>query len=550
MTKKIFRSIFGVTLAALAICFGLTLGVLYNYFGSVQKDALKSQLLMASTAVEQNKEAYLEKLDPKDFRLTWVDQDGTVLFDTQYDAKEMENHAEREEIREAMEVGNGECSRYSKTLTEKTIYSAKRLSDGTVLRISISHATIPLLVLGMQQPIALVFVLALIVSVWLAKRISRKIVEPLNELDLERPVENNAYDELAPMLSHIDKQHRQIRSQEEELESRKNEFYTVVQHMNEGLVLLNRSGQILSINPAAADFFSIEEDCTGKDFLQIERNHEISKTLQKAKEEGHSEISVSRNEREYQLNISRINAEEKEDGIVILIFDVTDKVFAERNRREFTANVSHELKTPLHSIMGSAELLENNLVKKDDIPRFVGHIRSEASRLLSLIEDIIRLSQFDEDGGMSLEPVDLYALAGDEVRNLKEFAEQKHVTFSIEGEPGIVQGVPQLCHEIIYNLCDNAIKYNVEGGKVDVRVFKDGNAICLSVADTGIGIPAGHTDRIFERFYRVDKSHSKETGGTGLGLSIVKHAVQYMNGTISLESKPGVGTTITVKFPG
>lgn len=548
MTKKIFRGVFFVAVAVMLSCIVLIMGALYGYFDSVQKNQLKTELSLAAQAIESGAEQYLERLEGEECRFTRVAADGTVMFDSKNDAETMENHAQREEIKQAFEIGFGESTRFSSTLTEKTIYYAKLLHDGTVLRISVSRAAVPALVFGMLQPILIVAVSALILSAFLAHRLSAKIAMPLNSIDLSKPLENNVYDELSPLLTHIEKQHRQIKKQKKELTNRQNEFYAVIENMNEGLVLLNKDGIILSINPAAVLFFAAEPECVGKDFLTVERSREIDKALSDAREKGQSEIQISRNGREYQLNASRIEVSGKGFGLVILVFDITDKVFAERNRREFTANVSHELKTPLQAIMGSAELIENGMVKAQDMPRFVGHIRSEAARLLALIEDIIRLSQLDESDGLPLEDVDLFELAKLEAEPFAQIAAEKGVEISVEGESAVVNGVRQLLHEVVYNLLDNAVKYNKRGGSVKVNVGTNENGVFVSVSDTGIGIPAEHQARVFERFYRVDKSRSKETGGTGLGLSIVKHAVQYMGGRIALESEPGEGTTVTVIF--
>ena len=547
MTKKIFHSIFIVALAVLFACLTLIMGVLFHYFRGVQKDQLRTELNLAAAAVEMNGTTYLETLKNQDSRLTWISSDGTVLFDSQGNAAAMENHAQREEIIEALSTGRGESIRYSTTLTEETLYYAKQLSDGSVLRTSVSYASIPLLLLELLQPVLIVFLLALILSGILANRISKKIVAPLNAIDLDEPLENSAYDELSPLLTHIDKQQKKIAAQKKELSDRQTEFYTVIENMDEGLVLLTENRIILSINPAAAAFFNTQ-DTVGRDLIEIERSQEIEKMLQTTEETGSGTLKISRNGREYQLHANSIQSDRKQSGIVILIFDITEKVFAERNRQEFTANVSHELKTPLHSIMGSAELLENGLVKAEDVPRFVGHIHAEASRLMTLIEDIIRLSQLDEGVEPEAEEVDLFALASDEVQALLPAAQEKNVTISVEGTHAMMTGVHQLLHEIIYNLCDNAIQYNVPGGFVKVQISQTENGSVIAVEDSGIGIPPEHQNRIFERFYRVDKSHSKETGGTGLGLSIVKHAVQYMGGTIHLESKPDAGTTMTITF--
>lgn len=548
MTKKIFYSIFLVAIAVLLACFSIIMGVLYDYSNTIQKNHMKDELELVAQAVETSGVHYLERLETDSCRITLVSSDGDVLYDSKTSAEKMENHAKREEIKEALKKGFGESSRYSATLTEETFYYAKKLANGNVVRVSVDHATMLTLVLGMLTPIIIVLIGALALSIFLAYRISKRIVEPLNSIDLDKPFENEAYDELAPLLTHIERQKEQIHNQYKELEVRKSEFYAVIENMNEGLVLLSGDYTVLSINPAAGAFFSASPECIGKDFLTLERNHEINKALDNAVQDGRSEIEVSRNGHEYQLNISRIGSDEQTSGVVILVFDISDKVFAERNRKEFTANVSHELKTPLQSIMGSAELLENGLVKADDVPKFIGRIRSEAARLVTLIEDIIRLSQLDESTDFPLEDADIYEIAKDEAEMLSLTAQKRNVTISVKGKSTVIHAPKQLLHEIIYNLCDNAIKYNKEGGSVEVSVEESDNNVILSVSDTGIGIPLDNQSRVFERFYRVDKSHSKETGGTGLGLSIVKHAVQYLNGKISLESTVGKGTKISVAF--
>ncbi len=549
MTKKIFRSIFIVAMVAFLACLALIMGVLYSYYGSVQENQLAAELSFAAQGVEQNGLAYLTGLRGKDIRLTWVAADGKVLFDSQTDAEEMENHAEREEIKKALKNGTGESARYSSTLTEQTVYYAKRLSDGSVLRISISRFTMLALGISMLQPMCIILVVALVLSGALAHSLSKRIVKPLEAVNLDKPMENDTYEELVPILTRLEQQHRQIRYQREELRERKNEFLAVISNMNEGLVLLGENETILSINPAAASFFGTDRDYIGKNFISLERDRAIGKMISSAEKSGRGELAISRGGREYQLSASRVENGGKISGVVILIFDITEKIFAERNRREFTANVSHELKTPLQSIMGSAELMQNGLVKPDDLPQFARRIRSEAARLVTLIEDIIRLSQLDEQPDFMIEEVDLSSLVREEINTLQLAADDKRVTLAFEGESVTVKGVRQLLHEVIYNLLDNAIKYNLDGGSVTVSVKAENEAVCLTVADTGIGIPSEYQTRIFERFYRVDKSHSKQIGGTGLGLSIVKHAVQYMNGKIDLKSESGAGTTITVTLP-
>ena len=560
MTKKIFKSILSVALVILLSSLVMIIGVLYDYFRGVQKNQLRTELAFAAEGVEESGAAYLEGLNDDSCRITLVGEDGTVLYDSVESAEKMGNHADREEIKEAREYGTGEASRYSSTLTEQTIYISKLLSDGSVLRVSVSHATVPALVFGMLQPLIVVLLLAFILSSVLAHRLSEKIVEPLSAIDLDKPLENNTYDELAPVLSHIEKQHRQIARQMYDLDRSRSEFEAVTHNMKEGLVLTSEKGEIISINPSAASFFlgvkpdsaefyEHEKGCIGKDFLTLDRSRETHELIERAQANGEAESRVSRWGREYQLNASRVLSDGKFTGIVLLIFDVTDKVFAERNRREFTANVSHELKTPLQSIMGSAELIENGLVKPEDMKDFSDRIYKEAARLLTLIEDIIRLSQLDENVELAWENLDIAKMASDTAALLRDTAEKKNVKINLDCEPTEIYGVRQLYSEIIYNLCENAIKYNKDGGSVTVSVHPKNGGIELTVSDTGIGIPPEHRSRVFERFYRVDKSHSKATGGTGLGLSIVKHAVQYLGGQIDLTSRVGEGTKITVFFP-
>ena len=549
MTRKIFLSIMAAAAVVLLCSVLIIMGCLYDYFGGVQERQLEDELALAQTGVECSGKTYLKALEGESYRLTWIAPSGEVLFDSQADESSMENHAQREEVRQALETGEGQSSRYSSTLLEKTIYYAKKLTDGSVLRISISRATAGVLVMGMLQPMLVVLAAALILALVLAKRISARIVAPLNRLDLEKPLENDTYEELSPLLTRINQQRRQIDAQLRTLQQKKDEFDQITASMNEGLVLMNEKGTVLSINPAARELFHAEPDCVGQDFLTVERSHEISCAIRRALEEGHAELRVERGGHEYQLDISRIESEGTVIGAVLLAFDVTEQAFAERNRREFTANVSHELKTPLQSIMGSAELIENGLVKQEDMPRFVGHIRTEAARLVTLIEDIIRLSQLDEGGELPFEPVDLKKLAEEASASLASAAAEKQVTIRVHGDDRQITTVRRLASEIIYNLCDNAVKYNREGGNVDVTIDGTAHGAVVTVQDTGIGIPPEHQSRVFERFYRVDKSHSRKSGGTGLGLSIVKHAVQYLGGRIELESQPGKGTTMRVHFP-
>ena len=549
MTKKIFQSILLVAGCVLLASLLIIMGFLYDYFGGVEENQLRDELSLAAAAVEDGGTDYLSRLTADRCRLTWIAADGSVLYDTKTNAESLENHASRAEVSQALATGTGESTRYSSTLMEKTMYYAQRLDDGTVLRISISRATVGMIAVGMIQPLLIVLIVALILSGLLARRLSRRIVDPLNSLDLEHPLDNDAYEELLPLLKRIHRQHVEIQMQLRELREKTDEFTQITGSMREGLVLLDEHGSILSISAAAQALFGADAQCVGRNFLTIERSHEISAAIQAAAADGHSEVRAERAGRVYQFDISRITSDGKFLGTVILAFDITEQEFAERNRREFTANVSHELKTPLQGIIGSAELIENGMVKPEDLPRFVGHIHAEAARLVTLIDDIIRLSQLDEGDAMPTEPVDLLAVSQEAAENLHDAAAARNVTVSVTGQPAVLPGVRRLIYEIVYNLCDNAIKYNRDGGRVDVTVAADAGGSSITVADTGIGIAPEHQARVFERFYRVDKSHSKASGGTGLGLSIVKHAVQYHHGRIELESTPGTGTTIRVVFP-
>lgn len=549
MTKKIFKSILIVAGTVLLASIVIIMGCLYEYFSNIQKDKLANELDIAASAVELYGTDYLKNIDSERYRITWIQADGKVIYDTQAGADSMENHADRQEVKQALAEGEGSSSRYSDTLMEKTSYYARLLDDGSVLRVSTTYATAGLLVLGMLQPILVVLIAALVLSGILARRISKRIVEPMNSIDLDRPLENDTYEELSPLLNRINQQHKEIEMQMRYLKQRTDEFTQITESMKEGLILLDNKGNVLSINEAAQNILETDSDCIGQSFLSIERSRNINNAIQSAFEEGHSEIYAQYGSREYQVDISRIESGGETVGAVLLAFDITEQQNAQRNRREFTANVSHELKTPLQGIIGSAELIENGMVKPEDMPRFIGHIRKEASRLVTLIEDIIRLSQLDEGRQMPSEQVDLFELA-EEVRSVLEGAcEAKHINMKLMGEHVSIDGVKRLLYEIIYNLCDNAVKYNNEGGIADIDISSDEKNAYITVRDSGIGIPQDQQQRVFERFYRVDKSHSKESGGTGLGLSIVKHAVSYHNGTVSMKSEPGNGTEIRVALP-
>lgn len=552
MTRKIFKSIFFVAAIAILASLMVTMVILYQYFVDVQDKHLSDELSLAAKAVETEGPDYINYFKKSDFRLTLISKDGTVISDTKKDASKMKNHGKREEVKEALEEGYGTSSRYSSTMLQKTVYKAKKLNDGNVIRISSNRATAGVIAMGIIQPGMIVILISLIISGLLAHRLSNRIVDPLNSLDLEHPLENNNYEELSPLLRKINSQHVEIRSQLKMLEAKKNEFNQITSQMREALILLDGEGRILSMNESAFRLFDTGQDAIGKSFITNFRNHELSQAISSANEEGYLEIHLTLDERIYQFNISRISSFENDDegGIVILAFDITEQSNAEKRRREFTANVSHELKTPLQSIIGSAELIENNLVKPSDTKKFISKIRTEADRLVILIDEIISLAKLDEGIDAVRTDVNILELAREACSSLNDSAKLKNVSIIIDGEDVILHNaIRTLLKEAIYNLCDNAVKYNVEGGNVKINISDAMDNVIISIQDTGIGIPQGDQERVFERFYRSDKSHSRETGGTGLGLSIVKHAVAYHNGDITVKSEEGKGTKIVLSLP-
>lgn len=550
MTKRIFRTIFAVAVGVFFASALLFMTVLYDYFSAVGQTQLHAQIDFAAQGVSKEGIGYFDGLEPQNCRITWIGTDGSVLYDSISDVDDMENHFEREEVKEALAEGYGESSRYSSTLTERYLYSAKRLPDGTVIRLSIAQNSLVILTLGMLQPICIIFVVAVVLSAFLASRLSKKIVEPLNGLDLDKPLNNDGYDELSPLLRRIDTQQQQIKRQKEELKRKQSEFEAVTGGMAEGIILLNRKGTVLSINPAASKLFDTDSFAVGNSILSVNRSLALVELLHKAEDGKHAESIMGFGNGKYQVAASPVVSNNEVIGTVVLLLDVTEKEKAEQMRREFTANVSHELKSPLHTISGCAELLANGMVKQEDITDFSKRIYTEAGRMIRLVEDIIKLSHLDEGADdMKREQTDLFLLADHVVTALLPEAEKAGVKIGLSGESAVLCGIPQMLDSIVYNLCDNAIKYNRKGGSVSVTVKNEDGFAVLSVVDTGIGIPKEHQERIFERFYRVDKSHSKEIGGTGLGLSIVKHAARLHNAEIDLQSVVNSGTTVTVKFP-
>lgn len=550
MTKRIFRSICLVALSVFLASLVLILGFLYGYFNEVQHDQLKMQTDLAAQGVSHEGLAYFDGLDTGSYRITLIDENGNVLYDSKTESSSMENHLEREEVQEALASGYGESERFSSTLLEKSLYSAEKLPDGSILRLSMVQNSVFTLILGMLQPVCVVIVIALILSLALASRLSKKIVQPLNNMNLDDPLSNEGYDELSPLLLRLHSQQKQLTRQSNELRKRQDEFTAITDSMSEGLMLLNPKCTILSINNAAVSLLDTDNFCVGKNILTVNRNLALQEMLSEAIGGNQSRKIIDIHDGHYQVNASPVMSGNIVSGIALLIFDVTERENSEQMRREFTANVSHELRTPLHSISGYAELLKNGMVKSGDVTPVATKIYDEAQRMVRLVEDIINLSHLDEGAeDMAKEDVNLYDVVNSTIGSLTPEAESAGVTIDFTGETVNVRGIPQLLSGIVYNLCDNAIKYNREGGKVSVSLKEEDGEAVLTVADTGIGIPAEHQQRIFERFYRVDKSHSKEVGGTGLGLSIVKHAAKIHDAKIKLNSVPEQGTTITVTFP-
>lgn len=549
MTKRIFRSICLAAFIVFAATVALIMGVLYEYFSRMLQEQLKIETNLAAQGAANEGISFFQDLRVSNYRITWIAVDGTVLYDSQSKEEEMENHLEREEVREAFSKGFGESRRYSSTLLTRSLYAAQKLPDGTILRLSVSQSSVLTLLFGMIQPICMVFVIALILAIVLAIRLSEKIVKPLDEVDLENPLSHVEYDELAPFLRRIDSQHKQLRRQKEELLRKENELHTIIGSMNEGMVLLDQKGKIISINPAAKRLLETDAECVGMDMLSLCRNLDLQKILTDALQGKQGGRTISFHGESYRVDANPIISEKGIEGAALFFFNVTQREKAEQIRREFTANVSHELKTPLHSISGYAELLKNHMVKENDTAQFGEKIYGEAQRMIQLVEDIISLSHLDEGAeDMDWESVDFCELAERAIKSLKPEADAAGVSLTLSGTAVKCYGIPQLLYSMVYNLCDNAVKYNREGGEVFVEIHKEGRTVVLSVKDTGIGIAPEDRGRIFERFYRVDKSRSKAVGGTGLGLSIVKHAAKIHHAGIEVKSVVGEGTQMIVTF--
>lgn len=550
MKNKIFRALVALAAMAVLVASGLiTFLVSQDYFNETKKE-LAQEARYISMGLESGGNDFLNKIaaeNGSNVRITLIDKDGIVLFDNQAEAKTLENHAMRQEIMEAVAVGAGEAERFSDTLDKTTYYYAVRLDDGKILRLARTIDSIYKSVLQMLPIMGgIVIVVAFLASI-VARRVTFNLIKPLDQVNLDEPLDNETYDELAPFLTRIAKQKRQLSKNIKKLRGKQEELTIITNNMNEGLVLLNGQQNVLFINESAAKIFGFSaKEVIGRNILTVDRAQEVQDLLQKVSQAGKGEGLYEKDGHFYQLSGSSVNG----SGSVILIYDVTEKMTAEKLRREFSANVSHELKTPLQSILGYAEIMKNGLVKDEDKQRFLERIHAEAGNMIELIQNIMELSRLDENKTLDeFEDVDLLKLAQSVTLRLKHKAQTKGVTLNVSGSSACVCGVQSILSEVLYNLVDNSIKYNKDNGKVDVKVQDGSEEVTVSVSDTGIGIGAADRERVFERFYRADKSHSKEIGGTGLGLSIVKHGVLFHKGRVELESEPGVGTTITFVLP-
>lgn len=550
MTKKIFKSIMFVCALVLAVGLAAVMGILYSNFDGQMRKELSKEAAYLTYGVEQQGVDYLKNIKDKSARITYIDQDGTVLFDNEADVSEMKNHSDRTEFQKAEKYGAGESSRYSDTLSEKTIYYALRLKDGTVLRVSGTQDSVLALVENLIFPLCGLLCLMLILSGIMASAISKRIVKPINELDLESPEENRIYEELSPLLSKIHRQNREIQNQLELAKQQQEEFALITENMQEGLIVIDKYTMILSANSSAWNLFHMDRVCQGESVYCLDREEEFRHAIEQVLSGEHTELVLKLNGSDIQLIANPVIRDKKTEGAVVLLVNVTEKLERESLKREFSANVSHELKTPLTSISGFAEIMQGGLVKNEDIPKFAGRIYKESQRLLQLVEDVIQISQLDEEKTSYVwEPVDVYQVCKNAFESLKEKAKRLNVHLYICGERMKMEAVRTLLEEAIYNVCDNAIKYNRNDGSVSVFLTQTAQEIQIVVKDTGVGIPKEDQNRVFERFYRVDKSHSKEIGGTGLGLSIVKHAVGALKGSVILRSEEGNGTEICMKFP-
>ena len=553
MTRKIFQSMIAVVVSVLLLSLALITGVLYEHFESAMLDQMRTTASFVEQGVKEDGMKYLDEMSSSQCRITWIEADGTVKFDNRSDPSTMENHADRAEVKEALENESGTSIRRSSTLSEHTLYYAKRMQDGTVLRLAMSQRSVLFLMGGMISPVVFIFLAACALAGVLSYRVSKKIVKPLGSIDLQHPEQVETYDELSPFLQRIAAQNREIRSQMEEIRKQQQEFSMITENMSEGLFVVDRNYQILSYNRSAVRIFGMAPESVPENLLAVNRSEGFRSVVDSALKGRHAQENLELDGRVYQIIASPVCQQEDAldlVGAVILTLDVTEKEAQEQYRREFTANVSHELKTPLTSISGIAEIIRNGIVRPEDIPHFAGKIYDESQRLITLIGDIIKLSRLDENQvPMERESVDLLETARDVVQQLASVARKNGVTLVTNGSHGVVNGVRQVLGEMVYNLCENAVKYNRPGGRVWVDVRQAADHVELCVKDTGIGIPEESIAHIFERFYRVDKSHSREIGGTGLGLAIARSAIVMHRGAIRVYSKENEGTTFSVRIP-
>lgn len=551
MRARIFRVIFGVSIAVTAACFLLIMGGLYRYFSGQYAAELESEALYLRQGAEKNGVLFFDGLEvAKGQRITWIDATGVVMYDSKTDAAMMESHKDREEFVEAMNFGTGFAERYSSTFSERTLYYAVKLTDGTVLRVAGTQYSVWAILIGLVRPVTVVILLVIGASAFLASRLSKSIVRPINSIDPEHPEEAETYEELTPLLRRMSLQNREIEKRIDALKRARQEISAITENMAEGFLVVDRNTDLLSYNHSALKLLGAEKAETGQSVLTLNRSEQFRGSIEEAIKGKHSEHKMEMEGRVYQVIGNPVYRGRSIAGAVIVILDITEKEQREYLRREFTANVSHELKTPLTSISGFAEIIKNGLAKPEDTARFADLIHKEAGKLISLVGDIIRLSQLDEETmPQPKESVNLLELAQEVSARLGKTASSGQVELSVSGDSVSINGVRQILEEMIYNLCDNAIKYNRPGGCVNISVRCGQKDIEFIVTDTGIGIPQGEQKRVFERFYRVDKSHSKDVDGTGLGLSIVKHGAAYHKASVILDSVPDQGTTVRILFP-
>ncbi len=550
MNKKIFRNLLVSSSIVLVSTVVLILGVLFSFFENQLKEELKDETEYISAAYESKGEDFLKNFDSKEKRITLIDPKGNVLYDTSVDPAKLDNHANREEVKQAMDTGNGTSVRYSKTLTQKTIYYAIKLDNGNILRVSTLQYTAFAVILGLLQPIVIIIIIMLILCLVLSSRAAKSIIKPINELDIDNPEKNTGkvYDEIAPLLSKIAALKRTINKQLVDAKQKQEEFRLITENMSEGFLVIDKSANLLTYNTAALKLLEIDS-VRNESVLTLNRTRNFREVVEKALSGSRAENNMTLYEHYYNLIANPVFENQDVIGAIIIIVDITESYKREALRREFTANVSHELKTPLTSISGFAELMKDGDTSEETVKDFSKSIYDEAQRLITLVNDIIKITQLDETTEKyDVQSVDLYSLAESVVSSLKLQIEKKHIKISVSGKHCSVMGTPQILDEMIYNLCDNAIKYNKENGSVDIIISENDKNVSISVSDTGIGIPIADQNRVFERFYRVDKSHSKAIGGTGLGLSIVKHGALYHNASIDMESHENQGTKITITF--